>query len=144
SFGNGDPNSTSGFLVPSVFVFAARGIDPKSCFRTVTNASHETNLMAVANGQVDVATNNTESIRRLEETNPDAAKKVKVIWRSPLIPADPIVWRKDLDQSVKDKLMGFFMAYGRLGTDEEVAAAREVLAGLQWAPFRPSSNAQLY
>ena len=36
------------------------------------------------------------------------------------------------------------MTYGRLGTPEEVKAARDVLTGLQWAPFKPSSDAQLY
>ncbi len=29
-FGIGDPNSTSGFLVPATFIFAAKNIDPKS------------------------------------------------------------------------------------------------------------------
>ena len=144
NFGLGDPNSTSGYLVPMTFVFAKNAIDPKTCFKTVTNANHETNLMAVANKQVDVATNNTENLRRLQTTNPEAAAKVKIIWQSPLIPSDPIVWNKDLDQAAKDKLMTFFMSYGRLGTPEEVEKARAVLAALQWAPFRPSSDAQLY
>ncbi|HMA71774.1 MAG TPA: phosphate/phosphite/phosphonate ABC transporter substrate-binding protein, partial [Xanthobacteraceae bacterium] len=36
-FGIGDPNSTSGFLVPTSYIFAARNIDPKSCFKTVRN-----------------------------------------------------------------------------------------------------------
>ena len=36
------------------------------------------------------------------------------------------------------------MTYGRLGTPEEVEKARAILAGLGWAPFRPSSDAQLY
>jgi phosphonate transport system substrate-binding protein len=144
NFGLGDPNSTSGFLVPMTFVFAKNSVDPKQCFKTVTNANHETNLMAVANKQVDVATNNTENLRRLETTNPDAAAKVKIIWQSPLIPSDPIVWNKTIDQDVKDKVMTFFMSYGRQGTPEEVEKARAVLAGLQWAPFRPSSDAQLY
>lgn len=144
NLGIGDPNSTSGFLVPTTFIFAKNSVDPKSCFKTVRNANHETNLMAVANKQVDVATNNTENLRRLQTTNPDAAKKVKVIWQSPLIPSDPILWRKDLDQEIKDKIYTFFFSYGRLGSPEDVARAREVLGGLQWAPFRPSSDAQLY
>lgn len=143
-FGIGDPNSTSGFLVPTTFIFAKNGIDPKTCFKTVRNANHETNLLAVANKQVDVATNNTENLRRLETTNPDAAKKVKVIWQSPLIPSDPIVWRGDLDQDVKDKIYTFFLSYGRLGAPEDVEKARAVLSDLQWAPFKPSSDAQLY
>jgi phosphonate transport system substrate-binding protein len=81
---------------------------------------------------------------RLEKTNPEAAAKIKVIWKSPLIPSDPIVWTKDLDQPTKDKLLSFFMTYGRQGTPEQVEAERGVLKGLQWSPFRPSSDAQLY
>ena len=52
--------------------------------------------MAVANGQVDVAANNTENMALIEKNNPEAFDKIKVIWKSPLIPSDPIVWRKDL------------------------------------------------
>jgi len=143
-FGMGDPNSTSGFLVPMTFVFAKNGIDPKTCFKAMTNANHETNLLAAANKRVDVATNNTENLRRLQTTNPEAAAKVKIIWQSPLIPSDPIVWNKDLDQATKDKILSFFVSYGRLGTPEEIEKARAVLGALEWAPFRPSSDAQLY
>ena len=144
NFGIGDPNSTSGFLVPTTFIFAKNGVDPKKCFKTVRNANHETNAMAVANNQVDVATNNTENLARIEENNPEAFKNIKVVWKSPLIPSDPLVWRKDLDQAAKDKIYTFMMSYGRLGAPDEVAKAREVLAGLKWAPFKPSSDAQLY
>ena len=144
NFGMGDPNSTSGFLVPMTFIFAQNGIDPKQCFKTMTNANHETNLLAATNKQVDVATNNTENLRRLQTTNPEAAAKVKIIWQSPLIPSDPIVWNKNLDQATKDKLLAFFVSYGRMGTPEEVETARGILTALGWAPFRPSSDAQLY
>lgn len=144
NFGLGDPNSTSGFLVPTTFIFAERGVDPKECYKRVTNASHETNLLSVANKTVDFATNNTENLRRLEKTNPEARARVKVIWQSPLIPSDPLVWRQDLATNLKEKVYTFIMTYGRLGTPEEVKQAREILAGLQWAPFKPSSNAQLY
>ena len=144
TFGLGDPNSTSGFLVPTTFVYAQRGIAPRKCYKTVTNASHEANLMAVAAGQVDFATNNTENMRRLEKTAPEARAKIKVIWQSPLIPSDPLVWRKDLDQAMKDKVYTFIMTFGRIGSPEEVETERAILTGLQWAPFRPSSDAQLY
>ena len=144
NFGLGDPNSTSGFLVPTTFVYAQRGIDPKKCYKRVTNASHEVNALSVANKKVDFATNNTESMRRLEVTNPAARAKIKEIWRSPLIPSDPLVWRKDLDRGSKDKIYTFVMSYGRMGAPEDVAKAREILAGLGWAPLKPSSNAQLY
>ena len=138
-FGNGDPNSTSGFLVPGYYVFAKNGVDPKKIFRRVTNAGHEANFLAVANGQVDVATNNTESLERIKITHPDKYDQVKVIWKSPLIPSDPIVWRKNLPESAKSKIYDFFMSYGTTGDEQELA----VLQGLQWAPFKPSSDDQL-
>jgi phosphonate transport system substrate-binding protein len=143
-FGIGDPNSTSGFLVPTTFIFAENDINPKECFETVRSANHETNAMAVANQQVDVATNNTENMRRLRETNPEAYAKIKEIWRSPLIPSDPLVWREDLERDLKEKIYYFVLSYGRLGTPEQVRKEREILAGLGWAPFQPSSDAQLY
>ena len=142
-FGMGDPNSTSGFLVPTTFIFAARGVDPQECFANVTNANHETNAMAVAMGQVDAATNNTESLALVEENNPEAFENLKVIWKSPLIPSDPIVWREDLSQETKETIKNFFITYGTEESTGDVEAERAVLADLAWAPFQESSNAQL-
>ncbi|KXS53971.1 MAG: phosphonates-binding periplasmic protein [Marinobacter sp. T13-3] len=139
AFGNGDPNSTSGFLVPSYYVFAKNGVEPKKAFKRMTNAGHEANILAVANGQVDVATSNTLSLARIQVTHPDKFDQVKVIWKSPLIPSDPIVWRKNLPESAKSKIYDFFMTYGTTGDAQELA----VLEALQWAPFKASSNDQL-
>ncbi|HEY9212219.1 MAG TPA: phosphonate ABC transporter substrate-binding protein [Ancylobacter sp.] len=145
NFGNGDPNSTSGFLVPSYYVFALNNTDPAKCYKRVVTGNHEGNLLAVANKQVDFATNNTENMTRLQQTRPEEAKKIKEVWRSPLIAGDPLVWRKDLPADLKAKIYTFFMTYGRLGTDEEVAHAREVLAKTSdgWGVFAASSDAQL-
>lgn len=141
-FGNGDPNSTSGFLVPNSYVFAAKNVDPKDCFRTVRAANHEANALAVANKQVHVATNN-KNLRRLEKTAPEAHANIRVVWTSPLIPSDPFLWRKDLSADAKAKVYKFLMEYGRVGTEEVIKKQRAVLAELGWAPFRPSSNDQL-
>lgn len=136
TFGNGDPNSTSGFLVPGYYVFAKHNV-AVSEFKRSVNANHETNALAVANKQLDVATNNTESLARLQATAPQKFAQLRVIWKSPLIPADPIVWRKNLPDDTKEKLRSFFVNYGK--TPEEKA----VLKGLTWAPFRASSDQQL-
>ena len=136
TFGNGDPNSTSGYLVPGYYIFAKNNVTVNDFKRSV-NASHETNALAVANGQVDVATNNTENLDKLKTSAPDKLKALKVIWKSPLIPGDPIVWRKNLSEATKDKLYDFFMSYGK--TPEE----KDVLSRLGWAPFRASSDLQL-
>jgi phosphonate transport system substrate-binding protein len=144
SFGIGDPNSTSGFLVPSYYVFAQNDVDPKACFKSVRNANHETNLMAVAHKQVQAAANNSEQVARSKKKAPDAAKKIKIIWTSPLIPADPITYRKDLSKQLKAKIKGFFLSYGRLG--ENVAHEMKVLnnLGSGGGGYTDSNNSQLY
>jgi len=129
--------------VPTAYIFAARSIDPKSCFKTVRNANHQANAMAVANKQVAAATNNSEDLQRVAASAPEARSRIKIIWTSPLIPLDPIVWRKDLDPAAKAKLYTFVMSYGRIGSDDEIKTAKAILAALIWSPFRPSSDNQL-
>jgi phosphonate transport system substrate-binding protein len=141
TLGNGDPNSTSGFLVPGYYVFALHHVDPKTDFKRMVTANHETNALSVANKQVDVATNNNESLGQLKKKFPEKAAQIRIVWTSPLIPADPIVWRADLPADAKAKVKAFFVDYGVKGGN--VAAEKKVLAGLQWAPFKESSNNQL-
>ena len=141
TFSNGDPNSTSGYLVPGYYVFAKNGKDPKKIFKRVVASNHESNALAVANRQVDVATFNNEGMGRLEEVYPDKAAQLAVIWKSPLIPSDPLVWRKDLSDETKKKITDFIFSYGVSGNNVE--EARQVLAKLQWGPFKKSDNSQL-
>jgi phosphonate transport system substrate-binding protein len=139
NFGIGDPNSTSGFLVPTYYIFAQRNIEPRNTFKTVRNASHGANIQAVLAKQLDVATNNTEDYGRLEATKPELASQIRVIWKSPLIPSDPFVWRKDLDQETKDKIRKFVLEYAKNNPAE-----KEVLKNIyNYAGFRASTDAQL-
>ena len=142
-FGIGDPNSTSGFLVPTFYVFAQNNVNPNECFENVRNANHETNLMAVANGQVDAAANNSEQVARSQANAPDAAANIRVIWTSPLIPSDPIVYRRDLSRELRDRIRAFFLAHGRLGpnVEEELEVLDGITDGLD--PPTNSSNDQL-
>ena len=139
-FSNGDPNSTSGYLVPGYYIFGQRGLDPKKIFTRTLNASHEANGLAVANGKADVATFNSEAMGRLTITQPAKAQELRVVWKSPLIPGDPLVWRKNLDQATKDKIKSFVLSYGK-GANAE--AEMKVLNSLQWSGFIPSSDRQL-
>lgn len=138
NFGIGDPGSTSGFLVPSYYVFAMNKVDPRTAFKTIRNASHGANIQAVLAKQVDVATNNTEETDKLEQTKPEMAKELKIIWKSPLIPNDPIVWRKDLDPAVKAKVKSFLIGYGKTDADKEVLSRIYNYSG-----FKESTNDQL-
>lgn len=139
SFGNGDPNSTSGFVVPSFYVFAQNKIDAKTHFKVVRNANHETNALAVANKQVDVATNNSENLDKVKTNFPDKFNDLRIIWTSPLIPLDPLVMRKDLPEAMKAKLKGFFYNYAKTDANEKAVVMKiSKLSG-----FKESTNAQL-
>jgi phosphonate transport system substrate-binding protein len=139
SFGNGDPNSTSGFVVPGFYVFAQNKVDAKSHFKVVRNANHETNALAVANKQVDVATNNSENLDKVKTNFPEKHKDIRIVWTSPLIPLDPLVWRKDLPEATKTKLKDFLFNYGK--TD---AREKDVLMKIsKLSGFKESTNAQL-
>ena len=137
TLGFGDPNSTSGTAVPAFYAFGPNHVDPLKDFKRTVRASHETNLLAVVNKQVDVATNNTENTARFELTHPEIAKQVRVIWKSPLIASDPLVWRKDLDDNTKKLVRDFILSYGK------DAREKAILAALEYSGFRASSNAQL-
>jgi phosphonate transport system substrate-binding protein len=138
SFGMGDPSSTSGFLVPSYYVFALHNVDYKTAFRVVRNANHGANLLAVVNKQVDAATNNTEELEKLQQTDPAAFAKVRVIWTSTTIPSDPFVWRKDISADDKAKLQAFIVNYGK--DEREKAIIKNIY---NYSGFRASTNAQL-
>lgn len=139
SFGNGDPNSTSGFLVPGFYVFAKNKIDAKTAFRLTRSANHETNALAVANKQVDVATNNSENLEKIRERQPEKFKEIKIVWTSPLIPLDPLVMRKDLPEATKTKIKNFFYNYAKTDAREkEVIMKISKLSG-----FKPSTDGQL-
>ncbi|MEL7417043.1 MAG: phosphonate ABC transporter substrate-binding protein [Cyanobacteria bacterium J06555_3] len=130
-FAFNDPNSTSGFLVPSYYVFAQNNVDPKEAFkRLIFAGNHEATALAIANNQIDVATNNSESLSRLEKTNPDARTDIETIWTSTLIPSDPIAWRADLPEEIKTKVKDFFYNY----SDEAV------LSPLEWQGFDPATD----
>jgi phosphonate transport system substrate-binding protein len=138
TFSNGDPNSTSGFLVPGYYVFAVNKVDPRTAFKVTRSANHEGNALAVANKQVDVATNNSENLDKLKERNPEKFNDLRIVWTSPLIPLDPLVMRSDLPPAAKAKIKDFFYTYGK--TEQEKANLMKLskLAG-----FKESSNRQL-
>jgi phosphonate transport system substrate-binding protein len=138
-FGIGDPNSTSGFLVPTFYVFAQNRVDHRTAFKSIRSASHGANIQAVLARQVDVATNNTEDLGKLAEVKPELHQQLRVLWRSPLIPSDPLVWRKDLDPAVKSRLKSFVLGYAKTDPQEKVILQKIY----NYGGFRDSSNEQL-
>jgi phosphonate transport system substrate-binding protein len=138
SFGIGDPASTSGTLVPTYYVFTMNRLDPRTHFRVVRSSNHEGNFLAVLNRQVDVATSNSEMTEKVREKNPERMEQIRILWTSPLIPRDPLVWRKDLPADVKKKVQDFVVGYGKDAREKEILKNMYRLAG-----FKVSTDAQL-
>jgi phosphonate transport system substrate-binding protein len=138
TFGIGDPSSTSGTLVPTYYVFSLNKLDPKTHFKVMRSSNHEGNFLAVLNKQVDLATSNSEMTEKIKEKTPEKLEQIRILWTSPLIPRDPLVWRKDLPSDVKKKIQDFVTSYGKNEREKEILKNMYRLAG-----FKASTDAQL-
>ena len=142
NFGIGDARSTSGTLAPNYYLFGPHGIEPSDCFKTVRSASHQANLGAIANGVLDVATNNTEGLLFARRESPEIEAKVQTIWTSPPLPESAILVRRDLDPKVTAKLRTFFLTYGS-APGAEGERQRKVMKDLTYAGFKPADDSYL-
>lgn len=99
-----DPSSTSGHLFPKAGIEKA-GYQPDELFsRVIFSGSHDASILAVAIGKVDaaaVADRILATATTQGEVKPD---ELRVVWSSSDIPESPMVWRKDLDPALKQKL----------------------------------------
>lgn len=142
AFGMGDAKSIPGTLAPITYFFVPHKVDPAKCFKSVRSGKDEANFQAVANGMVDAATNTNASLERMAEVSPEKLKQIKIIWTSPALPEDPIVFRKDLDPATKEKIRSFFLSYGT-GNDAEGQRQLKVLNALMSGTFKPADDAHL-
>lgn len=146
AYGDGDVNSTSGHVIPGYYLFSRRGLEPRAIFRRVAQNNHEDNFLAVADGRLDVATGNTVNLARSAALHPQAASRVAVIWTSPPIPSDPLVWRAALDARTKTSIRDFFTGYGQAKpgkAQDALDRERAVLGPMERGGFKASDNGQL-
>lgn len=116
-----DPSSTSGYLLP-LKTLKERKIEPKE---TVFAMKHDAVVSMIYQGQVDAGATyysppaknaqgqmEIEDARRLVLTQyPDVEKKIKVIELSESIPNDPIVFRKEMPEEMKQKITDAIFAF---------------------------------
>ncbi|ATG49001.1 phosphonate ABC transporter substrate-binding protein [Celeribacter ethanolicus] len=117
SFGFGDPNSTSGYLIPSVEIPQYKdGITMESgqYFGEVKfTGGHEQTIVAVNNGDIDAGVTwadgqgawedgyNNGALRKAVDAGLVDMNDLVEIWRSKPIPEGPVVLRKALPADVK-------------------------------------------
>lgn len=96
------PNSTSGYLLPSLGVIEATGMKPEDFFGQVRyTGTHGNAIQAVLAGDLVAAAANTLDLAAMVRSGLDASPLVEV-WRSELIPSSPIAVRGDLPVSFQD------------------------------------------
>lgn len=119
-FGFGDPNSTSGYLIPSIEIPAETGASMESgdFFGEVKfTGGHEQTIVAVNNGDVDGGVTwadgqgawedgyNSGALRKAVDAGLVDMNDMVEIWRSKPIPEGPVVLRSSLPADVKEKMV---------------------------------------
>ncbi|WP_119840735.1 phosphonate ABC transporter substrate-binding protein [Pseudooceanicola algae] len=118
TFGFGDPNSTSGYLIPSIEIPKAGEeitMEPGDYFKDVVfTGGHEQTIVAVANGDVDGGVTWADGLGDWEDGYNSGALRKAVdgglvdmndmvqIWQSNIIPEGPMVVRKALPADVRE------------------------------------------
>jgi phosphonate transport system substrate-binding protein len=134
----GEASSTSGSVMPSYALFVPRGIRPEEHFLTLQRGTHAQTVEAVLSGRVHAGVWNTEEQLRMRATAPQRLQQLKVLWESALIPKDPLLWRRDLPLSVRNRISAYIFGVGRTPAEKSMLASMFDLAG-----FQRSSNGQL-
>jgi phosphonate transport system substrate-binding protein len=124
----GDSRSVSGFIVPQLELFAPHGI-PMERFQSELLDTHQGTALAVANGDADVATNNTTDFERFRQQFPVEAARLQVIWESSPTPPALFVMRRDQPAALQKRLQDFLTGYGQ-ARGPRGDAEREVLKQL--------------
>ncbi|WP_260685128.1 phosphate/phosphite/phosphonate ABC transporter substrate-binding protein [Variovorax sp. KBS0712] len=128
----GDSRSVTGFIVPQSQLFLPNQIEMETRFRSEFVGTHQATALAVANGDADVATNNTTDFERFRQQFPVEAARLQVIWESEPPPGAPMVVRRDYPPEFQAKLQAFLVGYGK-GKGPRADAEREVLKNLRAA-----------
>jgi len=118
--GFADPDSTSGYLVPSVALPAQLNAKVEDYFgETGFGGGHENNVLEMLKGTFDASVTWSSGVGEFEDgyTSGNIRKMVDKglldmndvveVWRSPLIPNGPIVVSNQLDKDVRAKFISF-------------------------------------
>ncbi|GAB2544547.1 phosphate/phosphite/phosphonate ABC transporter substrate-binding protein [Rhodanobacter koreensis] len=132
--------SVTGYTAPEADVFAPRGLDSDTFFASVRVADHQSNLLSVVNGEVDVASSNNPDMDLFRRHFPNEAAQLKVIWRSPLIPSGVLVLRDGLPPPLREQLTAFILAYGKAAGEAGVRERAQLARIPDLGGFMPQTN----
>lgn len=141
-FARGEALSTSGYLVPETQLFASHKLDSDTFFASVVVNNHQNNALAVANGEVDVATNNTADLERFAQHFPEQYARLRILWKSTLIPHAVIIVRSALAPQMRASIANFITHYAKTGPNAAAELAKLKLIH-DISGFAPADDATL-
>lgn len=104
-----DPQSTSGYIYPSV-VLKEHGIDPETDVQATMAGGHDKAILALLRGDVDVAVSFDDARTIVEKTDPDVMNKTRILAYTENIPNDTVSVRADMPEEWKTKIKDAFLA----------------------------------
>lgn len=128
-----DSGSTSGWLVPTYFAREFWKIDPKTFWKYNEGASHPGNQMAVASGQVDLATDFDRNRDAMIAAGRIRPEQTRIVWTSPDLPNDAIAVSKSMPPADIERIRATLAAIGP-------AQARSLLPA-RYTGFSPATHA---
>jgi phosphonate transport system substrate-binding protein len=104
-----DVGSTSGWLIPTAWL-KKQGIDAQQYFQYSEGATHAANEIAVAEKQVDLATDFDRNRTAMIEGGSLPADATAIVWQSDPLPNDAIAVRKGLDPALAERIRTILLA----------------------------------
>jgi len=136
--GLADPASTSGNLLPRMVFGEVVGTGPdleKYFSKVVYTGGHDQSALAVKEGRVDDAFVATHRLDNVIDRGLASKEDFQVLWESQVIPQDPMVYRGDLCDDLKEQIRAAFL------TLHENPASAPFFDGINSTKFVPMTDA---
>jgi len=117
SFAFADPNSTSGYAVPSYYLSTELKTTADEYFGEVAfSGGHEQSVIGLVNGTFEVVATHWRNetagnIQNMEDKGMIEKGSTRIIWKSPVIPNTPVMMLTSLPQSLQDEFRAALMAF---------------------------------
>jgi phosphonate transport system substrate-binding protein len=131
-----DPASTSGYQFPYVYLNTQHGINPDTDMQPIFAGSHDAAILAVYNGDVDVAVSFNDARTAIEGDFPDVMEEVCVLGYTDPIPNDGVAVRAGLDPELTQDIAQALIDIA--DTEEGEALTSELFNVTAFAPVDAS------
>jgi phosphonate transport system substrate-binding protein len=141
SFAFADPNSTSGYAVPSYYLSTELNTSADEYFGEVAfSGGHEQSVIALVNGTFEAVathwTNETRgNIQRMVGKGLIPEGSTRIVWTSPVIPGSPVVMRTDLPEELKAAFTAAIFSFA-----QEDRAAFDALHSGESSGYAPATH----